>query len=277
MSTTPIATLPAYLEEVLRIAHEFNEAAAPKRIDGPWFRGASDRSNGLTPGAYWRTDLNETELVVDFIDRAPPHLEARGTYQQAPSDTLWNWYFLMQHYGMPTRLLDWTENALTGLFFALSSEKAVNPCVWMLNPEKFNKSTTGDVCVISPGGKFSDHWLPIASEDQDVGCRPACPTSFDYKGQKHTNEKPLAIFAARRNARVLVQQGTFTVHGTDRRSMHIMISEGDSSTLRCILIERSACKRLLKELEVCGIVDAWLFPELERLAADIKRRHSISP
>jgi hypothetical protein len=25
-------------------------------------------------------------------------------------------YFLMQHYGMPTRLLDWSTNALTALY-----------------------------------------------------------------------------------------------------------------------------------------------------------------
>src|SRR5438552_9721553 len=36
----------------------------------------------------------------------------------------WEWYFLMQHYGLPTRLLDWSECALVGLYFAAGDRKS---------------------------------------------------------------------------------------------------------------------------------------------------------
>ena len=55
-------------------------------------------------------------------------------------------YELMQHYAVPTRLLDWTEGASIALYFAirmrvfgkqeLPTEKI--PCVWMLNPSWLN-------------------------------------------------------------------------------------------------------------------------------------------
>jgi len=55
----------------------------------------------LLPHAFARKD----EIRQEFVVRAP------SLGPERPQNS-WEWYFLMQHSGAPTRLLDWTETAL---------------------------------------------------------------------------------------------------------------------------------------------------------------------
>src|SRR5262249_21283944 len=82
-----------------------------------WFRGQGDASKPLQPPLYRQEtgDLDENETRYEFERRAIQFPMIR-----TPTSD-WEWYFLMQHYRSPTRLLDWSEGALLGLHFALSS------------------------------------------------------------------------------------------------------------------------------------------------------------
>jgi hypothetical protein len=69
----------------------------------PWFRGQANAEWGLVP-KFYRTkpiDLRtELEIREEFITHAPALCDIKPANE-------WEWYFLMQHYGAPTRLLDW--------------------------------------------------------------------------------------------------------------------------------------------------------------------------
>lgn len=104
-----------------------------------WFRGQSDYSWGLVPSVQRKDGMGknyEQYISTNFMIhtmRLNPNAPQR--YDRA------SWLTLMQHYGLPTRLLDWSESPLVALYFALSSDEdaKTDAAVWVLNPMRLNK------------------------------------------------------------------------------------------------------------------------------------------
>src|SRR5689334_7181889 len=92
-----------------------------------WFRGQSDSRWKLLPSLGRKNAHGQAEfaLIKRFKQNAVPHISNRPQSE-------WEWLFLMQHHRLPTRLLDWTESPLVGIFFAVAEKPKVDGALWCL-------------------------------------------------------------------------------------------------------------------------------------------------
>lgn len=215
-----------------------------------WYRGQENEQWGLVPG-YFRseTSTSESTLVKRFKQSAAMLI---NTAPKASFD----WLFLMQHYGVPTRLLDWSENPLVALYFAVStsSKKECDAALWALKPSELNKNAGID--------SEEEFFIPSFDDEELENY------SVEILSQNTRSKlKPLATIATRNNSRIQAQHGVFTIHHNDRIPIEQV---GDSSHVTKYTIPAHSKERILKQLKLLGFTKFQLFPELASIGEIIK-------
>lgn len=217
-----------------------------------WFRGQTVSTWKLQP-SFLRTDKNISEftLINKFkqsasllIDRTP--------------NTYFDWLFQMQHHGVPTRLLDWTESALTALYFAVENNEHINKdgALWILLPTELNKYSNID----------SDEADFIPSFDNSEVLGNYEPQAFNR--EKVTKLLPLAAIATRNNPRMQAQLGVFTISHREKTPIEEI---GTKQHIWKYVIPKANKKEIQKELKILGITKFQLFPELSSIGEIIKK------
>ena len=124
---------------------DFLDRLSGSRPDGSpkWYRGQRDSAWQLVPGITRDRGhmASERDMLKTFQQDAAPRAREKPR-------TEWEWICLAQHYGLPTRLLDWTQNPLVALYFAVapssSTEDPVDGAFFELDPALLNRYAMED-------------------------------------------------------------------------------------------------------------------------------------
>ena len=240
-----------------------------------WFRGMRCHTWHLEP-SLWRYLLNTgLPLTIDQIKRTETRLLTRFRQQSLPywpagyPQTDWEHLFMMQHYGIPTRLLDWTTGLLTALYFALETHEITEhqhdheclPTIWVLDPVVMNRTNK----------RFDgmEHIAILASSDKDAN--PWSPESRDFIDM---GPEPIAMYGLYNSDRISSQHGSFTVSGKELTPIdELDATQGSGSYLSKIELLGDPT-RMRRQLSLLGIHQSTVYPGLASIAHDLAKEGS---
>jgi hypothetical protein len=163
------------------------------------------------------------------------------------SDDDFQWLALMQHYGAPTRLIDFSWSPYVAAFFALERTLA-DGVVWAMNPARIHTGHSPERTRMDPRlrGNFRRYFL---------------------KGRYRIiwMNEPQTM-----NSRLIAQSGTFAVPGVlDLPVEEILGDRNQENILAKIVLANPVREVGMRELYRMNITHATLFPDLEGLAQSL--------
>lgn len=229
-STPKIESVESFLQAV-------RDAEPLTNTEFRLFRGQGE-DKPLLPKLFRNNRFNkvqefELKMLEQFKNESPYLFPSRP-------DNDWDWLSLGQHYGLSTRMLDWTANPLTALFFAVERYASQSPTVYIY------RTKTGQTIK--------------EEQKREADCSPFNQT------------KTVIIQPVRHSLRIAMQAGWHTVHRVHKGNQFIPLQELGFHDGRIAVIHVAANKttRIRRELELMGIKHATVYGDLQSVCLSIQ-------
>ena len=165
------------------------------------FRGISDSDYDLTPGLGRLKNTypdTESELINDFLTHRPDAFNGLADFDILAK---------MQHYGLPTRLLDFSLNPLVALYFACESKMSKNGRILCHNTFLQNDAAifTNAICTAALEKMYDDNYTV-----DEYLCNEKL-TLYKYLSEAYLHEETTVVRPKYWNQRIANQAGVFMV------------------------------------------------------------------
>jgi len=182
---------------------------------------------------------------------------ARSRHLLGDRHSSWEALPTLQHHGIPTRLLDWTESFAIALFFALTPEPA-SPHIWIVNAFRLNQAASFSAVPR----------IPLIGSDPV----PDYEAAFVRveKRLEWPYRKPIFVQIPWNGSRVSAQQGFFTIH-----SEPLPLDASCPRWVRKLEVPKEALDGARMFLQIAGINEFAVFPDLQGLGGFLRERYRL--
>jgi hypothetical protein len=270
----PVIKTPKYsgavdhLADFLKVSgdwHSKHSQPDTGMLSNLWYRGVNMHFDDQAPGVY-RKDFTERAAKVkikgDIEDkRLRLERDMISNFRTAGAAFLSKYsptemYFSAQHFGMPTRLLDWSTNPLAALFFACEGKESQDGFVYAMDSGK----VIPDDAKKSSGEKL---WPSVMLMRNPIVQNAV---EFSFWMSKDEKQKPY-VLPVRPDVipgRIGQQSSCFTFH------MH-RAAPVDNPTLITIKVNASQKREIRDELHRVNINQFTTYYDLDHLSKEIRR------
>lgn len=274
-----IHSLSEFLNILNRYKQQFSQTY---RSSGFIFRGMSNSTWKLLPGIlreYPEPQKSSTvvggtysgKIYSAYESEILAHFrkEASGFLHQIPQKDEFTWLQYAQHYGVPTRLLDFTANPLVAMYFCCQNESLCDGAIWIVNAVTFQSWSQDELICSDMGPDFTREAIVNSIMREMRG-------DFDYgevQGEpRPKKQRPVFFVPPYIDQRMNAQSSRFLLWGDNSGPLEDMIGDENWMQLlpECLTYTLANDQRFLAKITVPGSCKHSIMRELDLLNTNEK-------